>query len=297
MNYPFHVKSPVVLIGFNRPDLMSRTIARVREYKPKKVYAIIDGPRQRAKEADLVSATIAEIRKLDWPCQVVEIFSEENLGSARRIISGLDLVFAKEEYAIILEDDCLPSPDFFRFCDSARMYLEKNPNIGRVGGQNRWFSQNSNFAGIPVQASGIWGWATTATVWNRFRAWQLLGNHSKKSVLWKDLVSTVGTFRKLVRLRLLSSSENRNQWGVQFSIFTRQQGLLGLSPSVDLVENVGFDYRATRTKKMGINQFHIGELPEKIFFPATPKNIPALERKSSRAEALSYLLKLIRLRW
>lgn len=288
------MKSPVVLIGFNRPDLMSLTIKKVREYEPTKVYAIVDGPRADKAELNLVSETIAEIRKIDWPCDLVEVISEENLGSARRILSGLDLVFEKEDFAIILEDDCIPSPDFFRFCDSSRSYLERSPNIGRVGGQNRWFSEHSNLAGIPVQASGIWGWATTARVWKLFRTWQTQDHHKQKSIILRDVVTTNGVFRKLVRLKLLASSSNRNQWGVQFSMFTRHLGLFGLSPSVDLVENVGFDHRATRTKKVGINEFRIGKLPDNIVFPETPTNFPALERKKSRREAASYLLKLIR---
>lgn len=288
------MKSPVVLIGFNRPDLISLTIKKVREYEPTKVYAIVDGPRADKADLNLVSKTIAEIRKIDWPCDVVEVFSEENLGSAGRILSGLDLVFEKEDFAIILEDDCIPSLDFFRFCDSSRSYLKKNPNIGRVGGQNRWFSKHSKLAGIPVQASGIWGWATTARVWKLFKNWQTQDHHKQKSIILRDVVTTNGIFRKLVRLKLLASSSNRNQWGVQFSMFTRHLGLFGLSPSVDLVENVGFDNRATRTKKMGINEFRIGQLPENIVFPETPKTFPALERKKSRREAVSYLLKLFR---
>ena len=294
MTYPFHVKSPVVLIGFNRPDLMSLAIMRVREYEPTKVYAIVDGSRPDKADLHLVSETIEEIRKIDWPCDLVEVFSEENLGSARRILSGLDLVFAKEDFAIILEDDCIPSLDFFRFCDSSRSYLERYPNIGRVGGQNRWYSKHSKLAGIPVQASGIWGWATTARVWKLFRNWQTQGHHRQKSTIFRDVVTTSGVFRKIVRLKLLASSSNRNQWGVQFSMFTRHLGLLGLSPSVDLVENVGFDHRATRTKKMGINEFRIGELPENIVFPESSTNVPALERKKSRREAASYFLRLIR---
>ena len=112
----------------------------------------------------------------------------------------------------------------------------------------------------------------------------------------RDILSTNGLFRKLVRLKLLANSSNRGQWGVQFSMFTRHQRFLGLSPSVDLVENVGFDGRATRTKKIGINQFQIGQLPKEISFPETPENLPTLERKKSRIEATNYLLKVLRIR-
>ena len=38
-------KAPVVLIIFNRPDLLKKTFEKVRQYQPKELFIIADGPR------------------------------------------------------------------------------------------------------------------------------------------------------------------------------------------------------------------------------------------------------------
>ena len=57
------------------------------------------------------------MERVDWDCEVVRDFADENLGLKRRIPSGLDRVFSEVEEAIVLEDDCLPHPSFFPYCD------------------------------------------------------------------------------------------------------------------------------------------------------------------------------------
>jgi hypothetical protein len=286
------VKQPVVLIGYNRPDLMQSLISRVRQYQPSRVYVVVDGPAKKRGHRDLVRMTINEIEKIDWPCKVIKIFSSENMGSAKRIISGLDEVFRHETLAIILEDDCLPTQDFFKFCETGVVHMLNNPKIGRIGGQNRWWSEDSEFSAMAVQSSGIWGWATSSAVWQSFRAWQKHGYFDNPAILIRDISGTYGMFRKIVRLRLLANRENRRQWGVQFSIFCRHSGLVGISPRVDLVENVGFDERASRTKKKGINHFDLGPLPEDLKFPDLSLTQANLERKKSRNEFRIYLRSL-----
>ena len=46
---------------------------------------------------------------VSWNCNLIKIYSDLNLGCAKRIQSGLDKVFENEKYAIILEDDTTPT--------------------------------------------------------------------------------------------------------------------------------------------------------------------------------------------
>ena len=79
---------------------------------------VADGPRaNRPGEADACAATRAIIDRVDWECRVMTQYASANMGCRRRVSSGLDWVFDTVEQAIILEDDCLPDPSFFRFCE------------------------------------------------------------------------------------------------------------------------------------------------------------------------------------
>ena len=113
----FKLETPVAFIIFNRPDTTERVFAEIAKAKPPKLLVVADGARtNKIGEAEKVAATRAIIQRVDWDCEVLTNFSEVNLGCKVRVSSGIDWVFEQVEEAIILEDDCLPDPTFFRFC-------------------------------------------------------------------------------------------------------------------------------------------------------------------------------------
>lgn len=119
------MKTPVVLVIFNRPDTTEKVFEAIRQAKPAQLLAIADGARSdRPNEAEKCAEARAIIERVDWDCQVLTNFSELNLGCKLRVSSGLDWVFSLVEEAIILEDDCLPHPSFFVFVKSYSLIIE-----------------------------------------------------------------------------------------------------------------------------------------------------------------------------
>ncbi|MEB0303236.1 nucleotide-diphospho-sugar transferase, partial [Mucilaginibacter sp. 5C4] len=115
----YKTKSAVLFIVFNRPDTTDRVFEQIRAAQPSRLYVAADGPRaQKAGEDVLCERTRAITAKVDWPCEVKTLFRESNLGCKNAVSSAIDWFFNNEEEGIILEDDCLPNPDFFRFCDA-----------------------------------------------------------------------------------------------------------------------------------------------------------------------------------
>ena len=113
-----YFKIPVVVIIFNRPDKTKILYESLKYYKPSKLLIISDGPRNSFKdEKEKVAQSRKVFEKIDWECEVLFNISETNLGCRERIISGLNWVFNREEKAIILEDDCIPSEEFFTFME------------------------------------------------------------------------------------------------------------------------------------------------------------------------------------
>ncbi|MEQ8880645.1 MAG: nucleotide-diphospho-sugar transferase, partial [Cyclobacteriaceae bacterium] len=128
----YQCKNPVVLIVFNRPEKTAVLLERLKQVTPGKIYVISDGPRENRKDdlllVDQVRSLIDE--KIDWDCNLNKIYSPKNLSGPIRVPSGFDEVFATEKQAIILEDDCIPSVSFFRFCDEL---LDKYSTDQRIG--------------------------------------------------------------------------------------------------------------------------------------------------------------------
>ena len=108
--------TPIAYIVFNRPQHTQRTFAAIRAQRPKQLFIVADGPRlTHPTDAERCKEVRAIVSQIDWPCEVHRNYAEENLGCKQRVITGLDWVFANVECAIILEDDCLPHPDFYDY--------------------------------------------------------------------------------------------------------------------------------------------------------------------------------------
>src|SRR5262249_48098357 len=129
-----------------------------------------------------VAATRAVAASVDWPCEVLTNFSEPNLGCKRRVSSGVDWVFAQVEEAILLEDDCVPHPTFFRYCQELLERYRPDARVGMIGGANfqggRRRGDRSYFFS---KYSLIWGWASWRDRWQKsydvsMRLWPRIRN-------------------------------------------------------------------------------------------------------------------------
>ena len=113
------MRTPIAFIVFNRPDLTARVFAEIARARPEKLLVIADGPRpDHQGENAKCAATRAIIERVDWPCEILKNYSDVNLGCGHRPApTGLRWLFEQVDEAIILEDDCVPHPTFFRFCE------------------------------------------------------------------------------------------------------------------------------------------------------------------------------------
>ncbi|MFM6897507.1 MAG: glycosyltransferase family 2 protein, partial [Microcystis panniformis] len=106
-------------------------------------------------------------------------YSDINLGCKGRVSSGLNWVFDTVEQAIILEDDCLPHPSFFRFCQELLDYYRDDKRIMAISGDNFQFGRKrTEYSYYFSCYNHIWGWAS----WRR--AWQY---YDVKMKLWQEI--------------------------------------------------------------------------------------------------------------
>src|SRR6185369_14461868 len=162
--------TPVAFIIFNRPDTTEKVFAEIARARPPKLLVIADGPRAgRAGEADRCAATRAIIDRVDWDCKVLTNYSDVNLGCKNRVASGIDWVFEQVPEAIILEDDCLPDPTFFRFCEELLIRYREDERISQICGANFQFGRKrSNDSYYFSRYNHIWGWASWRRAWQHY---------------------------------------------------------------------------------------------------------------------------------
>ena len=246
----FQLITPVVFIIFNRPDTTELVFAEIAKAKPPKLLVVGDGPRvNRAGEAEKVEAARAIIDRVDWDCEVLTNFSEVNLGCKRRVSSGIDWVFEQVEEAIILEDDCLPDPTFFRFCQELLERYRHDQRIGMISGDNFQFGRRCNDDSYYFSKySHIWGWASWRDRW--------AGSYDVMMAKWpriRDdgcLANMVDNTLEAIYWKIIFERVHRGEidtWDYQWVFAKWVEGRMSILPAVNLISNVGFGRDATHT--------------------------------------------------
>jgi hypothetical protein len=197
----------------------------------------------------MVAATRSIIKRVDWDCEVMTNFSDVNMGCKARVSSGIDWVFEQVEEAIILEDDCLPDPTFFRFCQEMLDRYRLDLRIGMISGDNFQFGRNRNQDSYYFSKYvHVWGWASWRNRWKdtydvELKKWPLirdgkwlfdiLGN-AKEASEWMAIFNN--TFQRKV-----------DTWDYQWVFANWIEGRINVMPNVNLVSNIGFNQNATHT--------------------------------------------------
>jgi hypothetical protein len=190
------------------------------------------------------------IDEVDWPCKVDTSLSNVNMGCMRRISSGLDWVFEEVEEAIILEDDCLPDPTFFRFCAELLERFRDNNHIAQISGGNFQFGrQHSSYSYYFSRYNHCWGWAT----WRR--SWLMNDNEMVAWPAYRDsngLAQVLPMRREILywtRIMDRVASKEIDTWDCQWTLSCWRHHLVTIIPIVNLVSNIGFGPNATHTKE------------------------------------------------
>lgn len=258
----------VVLLVFNRPGHTRRMLDAVRAARPGHVFVVADGPRAQVADDFTRCAEVRSVieQGIDWGAEVHRDYAERNLGLRQRVSSGLSWAFSQAEDAIVIEDDCVPNPSFFHFCQELLERYRHEERVGVVTGDN--FQTQPFDPGASYYFSKYahcWGWAT----WRR--AWQHFDNSLSRWPGFRD----AGWLKELfpdpaheaywcdIFDRVHAGTLNSWAFPWQFVCWARSQ--LTATPRVNLVKNIGFGDEATHTKRGET----VNDEPVALEFPLT----------------------------
>jgi hypothetical protein len=210
---------PILIMAFNRPDHLQVLINRLREVKPTKIYAAIDGPRQsRADERHKVEACRALIASIDWNCEVKTQYQEENLGCGLGVSTAISWFFTHEERGIILEDDIIPHPSFFPYCTELLNRYANDDRVFAISGCNFVPRAAQTHPENPYrfsQVPHIWGWATWRRAWKNYD-FELSNIKSDAELNLDYYTSHKGLIRYWKQIFLFSKKQVFNTWDYQW---------------------------------------------------------------------------------
>ncbi len=279
-------QTPIALFIFNRPYCTKQLLHAIAVVKPARLFVIADGPRN-ANEIELCEQTRAIIDQIDWPCIILKRYANTNIGCRDSIPNGLQWVFNQVDECIILEDDCIPQPSFFSFCEVLLSRYKHNERVMTIGGHrsdgpNEFGTESYYFSKYP----SVWGWATWKEKWAKFdlnmSQWVAL----RESNWLNEILPTP----KAVAYwsRIFNQMENGlNTWDYALAYTCWLHQGLSIRPRVNMISNVGFSKDATHTLQKEMVDIYPN--PSDITFPLChPKSIRIDVEADDRIEWVSF---------
>lgn len=245
----WQLQTPVALIIFNRPHTTAKVFEAIRQAKPPKLFLIADGPREgKAGEPELCAQARAIVQQVDWDCEVFENFSDVNLGCGRRPSSGIDWVFEQVEEAIILEDDCLPEPSFFRYCQEMLQHYRNDSRVMAVCGLNIQFGEHP----VPYSYyfslySHCWGWASWRRAWQHFDYDMALWPEVRDRGKLLDIFGNDYAVKVWTGALDLTYNKGLDCWDFQWMFAHWIHNGLATLPQRNLIQYIGYTEGATHT--------------------------------------------------
>ena len=235
------MKSPVLFLVFNRPETTLKVFESIRLAKPPKLYIAADGPREGRMAEFAICNEVREIttKNIDWVCEVHTLFRDKNLGCKRGVYEGIDWFFENEEEGIILEDDVVPHPDFYVFCDFVLNKYRFDERVMMATGTNYLSNSENQQPYFFSEHYTIWGWATWKRSWSLYDPEMSLWTQKKTQAdvcykfqngyIWKHFKNTFDSLKL----------DYIDTWDIQWVFTCLFNSGLCVTPRVNLVTNIG----------------------------------------------------------
>lgn len=247
------LKTPVLLVTFNRPDHTRRVLEAIMAAQPQNLYVFQDGAREGngddAKKCDEVRQVVEELTK-DTGTVVHALYSNKNLGCGPGPAAAITWFFGEVEQGIIVEDDCVLSPSAFgyyeslleRYKDDGRMFAITATNL-----HLKWRSGHAPYLFATVGAGTLGCWASWARAWQSFdyciKAWHTEeGKKAIKEGLGKDMY-----YEYYKKIFDKCDERQTHMWDYQWFFAKTMNHTLTIVASLNQVSNIGFDEEGTHT--------------------------------------------------
>lgn len=248
------LETPILFLVFNRPEVTARVFEAIRAARPSRLFVAADGPRpDRDGEAARCEETRRIATSVDWPCEVKTLFRSENLGCGQGVSEAITWFFEHVAEGIILEDDCLPHPDFFPFCASMLARYRDDPRVLTISGDHflprTLNNEASHYFSKYVQ---IWGWATWRRTWQAYD----FALTSVPEAEWHQIINRScalpiesGYWLEVFRAMRAGAIDT---WDFQLLFSCWKLDGIHVAPRHNLISNLGYGPDATHTHFSGV---------------------------------------------
>lgn len=252
------LNTPILLITFNRPEHTLKVLKVVMSSKPRELYVFQDGVRSGVKNdvesCAMVRQTVDRLVK-NTGVNLHTLYYDKNLGCGLGPATAIDWFFENVEMGIVLEDDAVPHPDFFLYCEDLLLRYKDDTSIRAIGSmkiaQEKKYGDGSYY--FSMMNRNLCAWATWRRAWQSF-------DIGLKNTSCRDLIRALNKYgcgaleRQYWCDRLDEVHENLcggKSWDMQFFMSIWLNHGKGIIPNVNLSSNIGTVGEATHVMGEG----------------------------------------------
>jgi glycosyltransferase involved in cell wall biosynthesis len=247
------VKLPVLLVAFNRPELVKKRLNEFSELEIPNLYITVDGGKD--DQGKKVTAEINKIiEEFENRIPIKKRIRESNVGLAKNVTEGINWVLNDYEDCLIIEDDI--SINKFFYYSAREMWIRNRNKFATIGGFGSLgipklltYLPTPNMWRVTPYFSA-WGWVVSRETWELYNlkiTKEDMDNYLPKSRLWNQL----SAYQKSKFLKRFNRVEENPMftWDFQMQFLCFRWDLENLLPIIRVNENEGFnDSRSSNTK-------------------------------------------------
>ncbi|MCF0199696.1 MAG: hemolysin activation protein [Bacteroidaceae bacterium] len=235
----------VLILFFNRPRHLAQVFQAVRKAQPARLFLYQDGPRN---DADLpqLEACRAVVADIDWPCEVHRNYQTQNAGCDPSGFRAHTWAFSLTDKCIVLEDDVVPCPTFFPFCQEMLDRYEHDERVGMITGFNHDEVTTDVSADYFFTSNlAIWGWASWARVVNRWEGDYAFWRDDESRRLMQNLIADRRLRSEYPRIVSDHAASGKEYFESIFLAAMLMGNRLAIVPRANMITNVGADPDST----------------------------------------------------
>ncbi len=248
-------KTPVLLTFFNRPEHLNEIFKVASKRTDIDAHFACDGPRNLG-EKKLVDRCWELVEKYfpNTPA-TKKLQRSQNLGCKLAMIDNIDWFFSENHFGLILEDDCLPSDNFFKYVGKALEDFKDHKNLMSVSGTDcipKNLNPSTNLFRVSMFPL-IWGWGTWANKWKHYRL--EIDDHSEivevasEQIFGPKYSLDKVYFKNVFNMRFGEVNKGFiDTWDYSLIASTWRKKFKVLQINANLITNRGFGTQATHTK-------------------------------------------------
>ena len=243
------MNSAVLFLTYRRFNTAEKVFESIRQAKPPRLYFASNASNPKnIGEGQKVAKVRALIDRIDWPCELYTLFRDKHLSVKHSIPSSIDWFFENEEMGIILEDDCLPSQSFYSFCDEVLEKYKRDDSIGFITAMNYLEKIEKSESYFFSRYPAIWGWATWKRVWVNYD----VNMNNLDALLNSDefikSFDQTNEYKHWAKWFKKVAAGKVNTWDAQITYLSFIYNYLTITPTVNLLSNIGFGSDSNFTK-------------------------------------------------